>query len=260
MNLKKIQHPMLRNNEITYGFFTRSGGVSQKPYKSLNCSFNNEDNKLNVNNNIEIVRQNLNLNKIIKLNQIHSSKVITVESHNKIYDFKKADGIVTNLSGIGLSILGADCAPILFYDQKSKTIGACHAGWRGAINNIIEATISKMEAIGALRSRITAIIGPAIQKNSYEIEEDVAKMVRSCSFFKENETILSHNKPNKYLFDLPLLLKQSLKSAMIQNIGDVKIDTYKNNDLFFSHRRSIHKNLKYRQKTGRQISVIGILN
>jgi len=260
MNLKKIQHPMLRNNEITYGFFTRSGGVSQKPYKSLNCSFNNEDNKLNVNNNIEIVRQNLNLNKIIKLNQIHSSKVITVESHNKIYDFKKADGIVTNLSGIGLSILGADCAPILFYDQKSKTIGACHAGWRGAINNIIEATISKMEAIGALRSRITAIIGPAIQKNSYEIEEDVAKMVRSCSFFKENETILSHNKPNKYLFDLPLLLKQSLKSAMIQNIGDVKIDTYKNNDLFFSHRRSTHKNLKYIQKTGRQISVIGILN
>jgi len=159
-----------------------------------------------------------------------------------------------------LSILGADCAPILFYDQKSKTIGACHAGWRGAINNIIEATISKMEAIGALRSRITAIIGPAIQKNSYEIEEDVAKMVRSCSFFKENETILSHNKPNKYLFDLPLLLKQSLKSAMIQNIGDVKIDTYKNNDLFFSHRRSTHKNLKYIQKTGRQISVIGILN
>ena len=84
MSLKKIQHPMLRNSEITYGFFTRSGGVSHKPYKSLNCSFNNEDNELNVKNNIEIVRQNLNLNKIIKLDQIHSSKVITVENHNKM--------------------------------------------------------------------------------------------------------------------------------------------------------------------------------
>ena len=260
MSLKKIQHPMLRNSEITYGFFTRSGGVSQKPYKSLNCGFNNKDSKLNVNNNIEIVRQNLNLNKVIKLDQIHSSKVITIENHNKIYDFKKADGIVTNLSGIGLSILGADCAPILFYDKKSKTIGACHAGWRGAVNNIIEATISKMEAIGALRSQITAIIGPTIQKNSYEIEEDVARIIKSCSFFKENEFILSHNKPNKYLFDLPLLLKQSLKSAMIRNIGDVKIDTYKNDDLFFSHRRSTHKNLEHRQETGRQISVIGLLN
>ena len=260
MSLKKIQHPMLTNSEISYGFFTRSGGVSKKPYKSLNCGFNNEDNKLNVKNNIEIVRQNLNLSKIIKLDQIHSSKVIIVENYNEIYDFKQADGIVTNLSGIGLSILGADCAPILFYDKKSKTIGACHAGWRGAVNNIIEATISKMETIGALRSRITAIIGPAIQKDSYEIGDDVANIIQSCSFFKKNELILSHKKPNKYLFDLPLLLKQCLKNAKIHNIGDVKIDTYKNNDLFFSHRRSTHKNLKQAQKTGRQISVIGILN
>ena len=260
MSLKKILHPMLTNNEITYGFFTRSGGVSKKPYKSLNCGFNNEDNKLNVKNNIEIVRQNLNLSKIIKLNQIHSSKVIIIDNYNKIYDFKQADGIVTNLSGIGLSILGADCAPILFYDEKSKTIGACHAGWRGAVNNIIESTISKMETIGALRGRIIAIIGPTIQKDSYEIGEDVAKIIQSCTFFDKSQLILSHNKPNKYLFDLPMLLKQCLKNAMVHNIGDVKMDTYENDDLFFSHRRSIHKNLKQETKTGRQISVIGILN
>ena len=260
MSLKKIQHPMLSNNEITYGFFTRSGGVSKKPFKSLNCSFNNEDNKLNVKSNIEIVRQNLKLNKIIKLDQIHSSKVITVDSYNEIYDFKQADGIVTNLSGIGLSILGADCAPILFYDKKSKTIGACHAGWRGGANNIIEATVSKMETLGALRSQIIAIIGPAIQKDSYEIGEDVANIIRSCSFFNKNQLFLSQREPNKYLFDLPLLLKQSLKSAMINNIGDVNMDTYENNNLFFSHRRSKHNKSNELQITGRQISVIGILN
>ena len=260
MTLKKIQHPMLKCNKLTYGFFTRSGGVSIEPYKSLNCGFNNEDNKINVKKNIEIVRQNLNLNKIIKLDQVHSSKVITIDNYNEIYDFKKADGMVTNLSGIGLSIIGADCAPILFYDENSKTIGACHAGWRGATNNIIEATVSKMEAIGALRSRIVAIIGPAIQKDSYEIEEDVANIIQSCTFFDKKETILSKKKLNKYLFDLPLLLKICLKSARINSIGDVKMDTYNNEALFFSHRRVSHKNLTEVKKTGRQISVIGTFN
>ena len=260
MSLNKIQHPMLKKDEIAYGFFTRSGGVSKEPYKSLNCGFNNEDNKLNIQNNIEIVRQNLNLSKIIKLDQVHSSKVITIESYNKIYDFKKADGIVTNLSGIGLSILGADCAPVLFYDEQSKTIGACHVGWRGAVNNIIGSTIGKMEAIGALRSRIIAIIGPAIQKDSYEISDDVANIIKNCSYFEKNLPILSKRTSDKYLFDLPLLIKQCLKSTMINNIGDVKIDTYKNDDLFFSHRRSTHQSLNKTQKTGRQISVIGILN
>ncbi len=256
MDLNKIQHQILSNREISHGFFTRLGGFSKAPYKSLNCSFKNQDSKINVYNNIDIVRKNLNLKKIIKLDQIHSSKVVLIEDFNDISDFYKVDGIVTKVPGIGLSILGADCAPILFYEKTEKIIAACHAGWRGTINNIVEQTICKMESIGAKREQISALIGPTIQKNSYEIGQEVVDIIRGCSFFSENISILSLKKNKKHLFDLPLLLEQCLKIANINNVGNVNLDTYTNPNLFFSHRRSFHKNIK---ETGRQISVIGIL-
>ena len=256
MHLKKIQHPILTCEKISYGFFSRLGGFSSKPYKSLNCSFNNNDVRSNVIKNIDLVKNNLNLKKIIKLNQIHSSEVVIIKKIDDISDFYNVDGIVTKIPGIGLSILGADCAPILFYDKIEKIIGACHAGWRGAVENVVEQTIHKMESIGAKRNQILAIIGPAIQKNSYEIGQEVADIIRSCSFFSNNIPILSHKIDDKYLFDLPLFLQQCLKNAEIINIGNVELDTYTNPHLFFSHRRSSHKNTN---KTGRQISVIGIL-
>ena len=260
MTILKIQHPILDDVQVSYGFFTRSGGMSKKPFDTLNCSLNNDDFSKNVKNNLELVRKELGLDTIIQLNQIHSSDVITLYDKSENYNVKEADGLVTNIKGIGLSILGADCAPILFYDNKSKIIGACHAGWRGAVNNIIESTIMKMENIGSKRNNIVAIIGPSIHKNSYEIREDVANTVKNCFFYKENSSILSNKKNGEYLFDLPLLLKESLRFSKIKKIGDVNIDTYVNSNLFFSHRRSSHETNDKKVKTGRQISVIGILN
>ena len=260
MTILKIQHPILDDFKITYGFFTRSGGTSKKPFDTLNCSFNSEDSLKNVKENLELVRKELNLNTIIQLNQTHSTDVITLKDKSENFNLKEADGLVTNLKGIGLSILGADCAPILFYDNALKIIGACHAGWRGAVNNIIETTVTKMESIGSKRNNITAIIGPTIHKKSYEIKEDVATIVRSSLFYKENRSILFNRKKEEYLFDLPLLLKESLKLSRIKKIGDVGIDTYTNSNLFFSHRKSTHESTKQKIKTGRQISVIGILN
>ena len=256
MHLKKIQHPILTCEKISYGFFSRLGGFSTKPYKSLNCSFNNNDNKNNVIKNINIVKEDLNLKKIIKLNQIHSSEVVIIEKLNDISDFYNVDSIVTKIPGIGLSILGADCAPILFYDKIEKIIAACHAGWRGAVDNIVEKTIHKMESIGAKRNQISAVIGPAIQKNSYEIGQEVADIIQNCSFFSNKIPILSYKINDKFLFNLPLFLQQCLKNSEIINIGNVELDTYTNPHLFFSHRRSSHKNMN---ETGRQISVIGIL-
>ena len=258
MPIQKIQHNDLENKCLSYGFFTRNGGVSEYPFNSLNCSFNVNDNKNNVKKNLRLVNHELRLKKIIKLNQIHSSKVLIISNQNKQSSFLNADGLVTNLTGIGLSILGADCAPILFYDDKSETIGACHAGWRGAIANIIESTIISMEKIGANRQNINAVIGPTIQKQSYEIREDVAKIVRESKSFKRNNSILSQMSNNKYLFDLPLLLKESLKISQISKIGDINVNTYDNN-LFFSHRYSSHQNSSKAGMTGRHISVIGIL-
>ena len=226
--------------------------------RDSNCSFNVNDNKKNVKENLRLVSHELRLKKIIKLNQIHSSNVLIINNQNKERSSLNADGLVTNLTGIGLSILGADCAPILFYDDKSKTIGACHAGWRGAIDNIVEATIISMVKIGASRNNIIAVIGPTIQKQSYEIKNDVAKIVKESISFKRNNSILSQMNNNKYLFDLPLLLKESLKISKINKIGDININTYDNN-LFFSHRYSSHQNSSKVGMTGRHISVIGIL-
>ena len=259
MTLHKIQHPNLKNQHISYGFFTRNGGVSEHPFNSLNCSFNVNDKENDVKKNLKLICHELKLKNIVKLNQIHSSDVIIIDKHNKNNSSFSGDGLVTNLAGIGLSILGADCAPILFYDNKTKTIGACHAGWRGAIDNIIESTIISMENIGANRENIIAIIGPTIQKQSYEIKEDVAQIVKDSSCFKKNNSILSHIKSDIYLFDLPLLLKESLKSFSIRKVNDVNINTYENNNLFFSHRYSSHKNFPKVGVTGRHISVIGIL-
>ena len=259
MKISKIQHPTLNDSRITYGFFTRSGGMSKKPYDTLNCSFNNEDASINVKENLELVRKELDLDTIIQLNQVHSTEIITLNNRSVNYNFKEADGLVTNLKGIGLSILGADCAPILFYDNVLKVVGACHAGWRGAVNNIIETTITKMENIGSKRSNITAIIGPTIHKKSYEIKKDVVNIVIDTLFYKQNKSILLNKKKGEYFFDLPLLLKESLKLSKIKKIGDVGIDTYTNSNLFFSHRKSTHESTKQKIKTGRQISVIGII-
>ena len=260
MTIKKILHPKLKFNDITYGFFTRKGGYSKSPYDSLNCSFNVEDNENDVKKNLMLVCNELKLERLIKLNQIHSSKVFVVNTKDDQIDNIKADGLVTKLKGIGLSVLGADCAPILFYDKISKIIGVCHAGWRGAINGIIEATITNMENIGAKRNNITSIIGPTIHKESYEIKKDVALIVKETEFYKKNHSILFQINDDKYLFDLPLLIKESLKFSKINNFGDVHINTYKKSDLFFSHRKSSHKNFPKQGKTGRHISVIGLIS
>ena len=260
MTIKQILHPKLEFENISHGFFTRIGGYSKSPYDSLNCSFNVEDNEFHVKKNLTLVCNQLKLKKLINLNQIHSSKVFVVNNKdNQIYDIK-ADGLVTKLNDIGLSILGADCAPILFYDNISKVIGACHAGWRGAINGIIETTVASMENIGANRNNIISIIGPTIQKVSYEIKNDLAQIVKESAFYKNNDSILFHVKQDKYLLDLPLLLKESLKFSKINNIGDINMDTYQKSNLFFSHRKSTHENFPKERKTGRHISVIGLIS
>ena len=260
MTIKKILHPKLEFNDISYGFFTRKGGCSKSPYDSLNCSFNVEDNEQDVKKNLILVCNELKLVELIKLNQIHSSKVFVINSKDDQVNNIEADGLVTKLKGIGLSILGADCAPILCYDKISKIIGACHAGWRGAINGIIEATVASMEDLGSKRNNIIAIIGPTIHKESYEIREDVASIVKETKFYKKNHSILFQVKKDKYLFDLPLLVKESLKFSKISDLGDINMNTYQKSNLFFSHRKSTQKNLPKQGKTGRHISVIGLIN
>ncbi len=257
-----IKHNFLELDHLTHGFFSADGGFSHEPYKSLNCSFYSGDKKIFVSKNINKIKNFLNLKHLIQIKQVHSNKSIFLEKRN-LKHLLQADGIVTKLKNIGLCILTADCSPILFYDYKQTIIGACHAGWRGALNGIIKSTILKMEQIGGHRKNIIAVIGPTIHKNSYEIGKEVASLIFKTDVFKKNNEVLHFLQHNKYLFDLPLFIKEKLLLIGIDKIGDVHLDTYTNEN-FFSYRRKMHETNSFNNKdsipkTGRQISIIGLI-
>ncbi len=254
--MTKYQFSKFKN--VRYNFFSAERGFSSFPFNSLNCSFNTQDSYENISKNRKFVKDMMCLNDLFFMNQIHSNKVFFLEDKKQLSSILDVDGVVTNLKNIGLSILTADCSPIFFLDLKNDIIAACHAGWRGAIDGIIENTIDKMIEVGSLRNDIHAIIGPTIQQNSYEIGYDLATKIECTSEFKSKNNILVKNS-KKYFFNLPLFIKHKLNLNEINNISDVGIDTYLNKN-FFSYRR-ITQNRKsdsLKIATGRQVSVIGL--
>ena len=252
------KYPFSKVKNVHYNFFSAERGISSFPYNSLNCSFNNQDSIENIIKNRKYVKDMINLNNLFFINQIHSNKVFFLEDKTQLSTKLNADGVVTNLKNIGLSILTADCAPILFLDLNNDIIAACHAGWRGALYGIIENTIDKMIEIGSSRKNIHAIIGPTIQQLSYEIGNDLAIKIECTSEYRSNNKILVE-KSKKYFFNLPLFIKYKLNLNEINNISDVEIDTYLNKN-FFSYRRTTHnrKSNSLKNSTGRQVSVIGL--
>src|SRR5436305_768553 len=156
---------------ICHGFFTRRGGVSSGLFESLNCGFGSGDaaDAVARNRAIAMARLGLSADRLVTCYQVHSTTVITVEYPWPRDAAPRADGLVTALSGIALGILTADCAPILFEDMGAGVIGAAHGGWRGALGGIVEATLDRMEGLGAERARIRAGIGPCIGPGSYEV-------------------------------------------------------------------------------------------
>ena len=193
------------------------------------------------------------------VNQVHSAEVIVLNDIKKIHtkdQRPKADAIVTNIKNLPIAIQTADCLPILLFDEINSVIAVVHAGWRGAKAGIIENAINKMLEIGADIKNIKAIIGPAIQQNSYQISEDfyqdfIAEKSGNKKFF-----IKCDNDATKYLFDLPAYAEENLVNKGVGSISNEKIDTYGSVEKLFSYRRSSHLGeLDY----GRNISII-ILN
>jgi YfiH family protein len=203
--------------------------------------------------NQKLLELNFKCSEVLLLNQVHGKEVIIIDDASKIYGTQglpKVDGIVTNLPNVAIGVVTADCGPILFYDNSSKIIGACHAGWKGAKNGIIEATIKAMKSLGS--SEINAIIGPMIQQNSYEISQEyfddfLLEKENNKKFFKEK------SEQGLYLFDLPAYVMEKLQEEKISEIENSAIDTYKNEESFFSFRRSAHRQEK---DCGRNVSVI----
>ncbi len=237
---------------IQHGFFTKKGGVSCGIYTSLNCALNSDDDVNNVLENRRRVMKSLGLQdaKLFGVHQIHSTKVYQITSDMDNTIFAKGDALVTTDKEVALSVLGADCTPVLFASEQG-VIGAAHAGWKGAVTGIVEEVVGKMCELGASREKIRACIGPTIHQQNYEVRKDFIKEITKLSSFSVKEFI--QEKSAKFYFDLPrYLIKQCERSGIqIENIG---LDTYQLKDEFFSYRRNTHEQIK---DYGRQISVIG---
>ncbi len=238
-------------DNIKHGFFNSSGGVSSGIYKSLNCGIGSNDNKKNVMKNLNIVSKKFDgKKKVVLLSQIHSNKIYFKNKFTK----KKllGDGLVTDARGLPIGILTADCAPILFFDQKQNIIGVAHAGWKGAYKKIGKKMLSFFKKKGSKISDIIAVIGPCISQKNYEIGNDF-----KMKFLKQSPQNKKHFKKvkNKIFFDLKGYIYKQLKVAGINNIEIIKKDTFDPKNNFFSARRSLKKKIN---DYGRNISIIMI--
>ena len=236
---------------ISHSFFNSKGGYSTGIYKSLNCGFGSNDKKINVRKNLKIVSKKIGckISNLAFLNQIHSNKFYFIKKKTK--KKLKGDGLITNKRGLAIAILTADCAPILFYDNKKKIIGAAHAGWRGAYKKIIVKITKYLLKKGSNLNNLYFAIGPSIAQKNYEIGKEFKK-----KFIKQgaNNKKYFKNIKNKIFFSLCDYIKGQLEDLGIKNIEIIKKDTYNRKNNFFSSRRSKKNNNDY----GRNISIIMI--
>jgi YfiH family protein len=238
---------------VSHGFFGRRGGVSSGIFTSLNCGPGSGDERANVIENRKRVAERLAPGAtLLTLYQIHSGNAVTVTMPWNIGESPHADAMVTNLPGIALGILTADCTPVLFADPQAKVIGAAHAGWKGALGGVTDSTIAAMEALGAKRNRIAAAIGPCISQTNYEVGSDFrGRFLESDPAFVR--FFVPSDRPEHFRFDLEGFVAQRLDAAGLASIERLSTCTYAAEDDFFSFRRATHRGEK---DYGRQVSAI----
>lgn len=227
---------------IKYGFFTRNGGVSKGLYRSLNCGFGSGDFAKNIDTNRKLALLELGVqNKtVLTCNQVHSAKALAVTMPWSRGEIPEADGLVTNVPGIVLGILTADCAPVLFFDSIGGIIGAAHAGWKGALNGILEATANGMVRFGSSYSNIKVAIGPCIGALSYEIGPEFWEVFLNNNK-KNNQFFTPSSKKGHHMFDLASYIENRLLKIGVAEVFRTEYDTCRDEDLFFSYRRSVKR-------------------
>jgi YfiH family protein len=241
---------------IRHGFFTRKGGTSTGLYASLNCGYGSGDDLDIVTENRKKIAAKLHVpvDSLCTAFQIHSPDVLVIDKPWLWEDAPEADALVTRTPGIALGILTADCLPVLFADTTRGIIGAAHAGWKGAIGGVLEATIDAMIRIGARPETITATIGPAIAQGSYEVGMEFHD--RFIAHDPANTLYFIHGgRPDHFLFDLKAYAKDRLRNAGLSLINVLAPDTCLQENDFFSYRRAT---LRGEPVYGRQISAISL--
>jgi hypothetical protein len=239
---------------VPHGFFTRRGGVSAGPFASLNCSLSSADDPAAVLENRARAARSLGIDPagLLGLTQVHGDRVVTVTEPWAPGRGGQADAMVTDRPGIALGIVTADCAPVLFADSTGAIVGAAHAGWRGAVLGVLEATVAAMTALGASPARMTAAIGPCIAAASYEVGPDLrdpvlARSAADSAFFGAGQ------REDRWQFDLAGYCAARLRAAGVGHVIVTGVDTLTDEDRFFSHRR---RTLGKGGPIGHQISVI----
>lgn len=244
---------------IFHGFFSRHGGASTGIYAGLNCGPGSGDDPDAVEVNRALVARTAGCDpaNFLSLHQIHSAVAIPVTQSWPVSARPQADGMATDRPGLALAILTADCAPVLFHGRKADgapVVGAAHAGWGGALKGVLEATMAQMTALGAVPESVRAFVGPCIGKTSYEVTQDF-----SMPFMAENPEnerfFMSSRREGRLMFDLPGYCVAKLARHGVPKVFVKDLDTYFNEEDFFSYRRTTHrKDVDY----GRQVSVIMI--
>jgi YfiH family protein len=252
-----IRSPVLdgfAGNGVRHGFFTRAGGVSEGIYQGLNVGAGSEDSADRVAENRARVSAWMGVapDRLVTLYQVHSADALLVREPFSA-PRPKADAMVTDRPGIALGVLSADCGPVLYADAEAGVIGAAHAGWKGALTGVLEATVEAMERLGARRERIAAVLGPSICPQNYEVgPEFVARFVAAD---KANDAYFSPSaKAGHALFDLNRYTVDRLRRA---GVAAAMVDrcTYADEARFFSYRRATHRG---EPDYGRQISAIAL--
>ncbi|NBB97929.1 MAG: peptidoglycan editing factor PgeF [Alphaproteobacteria bacterium] len=235
-----------------HGFFTRRGGASSGIFAGLNCGPGSSDQSDSVRMNRARVADAMAVDSaaLVTVHQVHSADVVTVNAPMADADRPRADAVVSATPGLALAILTADCQPVLFADPQARVIGAAHAGWRGALDGVLEETVAAMVALGAKRADITAVIGPCISQRNYEVGQDFLE--RFLDEDPDHTRFFANGARGKYQFDLPGFGLAQLRAAGVDAHWTGHC-TYADPAAFYSYRRSCHER---QADYGRLISAI----
>jgi len=246
----------LRHDGITHGFFTRQGGHSTGLFDSLNCGMGSGDDKDTVMRNRAVVAGHLGVKPDCLLSawQVHSPDAAVVSGPWEGEERPRVDALVTSTPGVALGVLTADCGPVLFADPAARVVGAAHAGWKGALTGVTSRTIAAMEAQGARRASITAVIGPMISRAAYEVGPEFP--ARFTEADPANARYFTPSvRAGHFMFDLPAYLADRLRTEGIGTVVNLSLCTFSDEQRFFSYRRATHRNEK---DYGRLISAIAL--
>jgi YfiH family protein len=226
---------------IRHGFFTRDGGVSEGVYATLNAGIGSNDTAANVAENRARMAAALAVKpeRLLTAYQIHSPDVVVAREPWSYKTRPRADAIVTREPALAIGVSTADCGPVLFADPQARVIGAAHAGWRGALAGVLEATVAAMEQLGAARSHIVAAAGPMIRQPNYEVGAELVE--RFLADDPDNARFFAPGKPGHAMFDLPGYVAARLRRLGLAAIDDLALCTYADPGRFYSYRRTTHR-------------------